>query len=139
MAVLAADDEALARRAVAAQPDNPAGAFWLASILTPTAPDEAIALYRAGLALDPGDGRRWLALAELLVAQGDGQPADDAALEAFLQACHHGDPGANGCSRAAAIAAERGDLEAAIRYYRLSNWSEAEARARELEQRLEGE
>ena len=139
MAVLAADDEALARRAVAAQPDNPAGAFWLASILTPTAPDEAIALYRAGLALDPGDGRRWLALAELLVAQGDGQPADDAALEAFLQACHHGDPGANGCSRAAAIAAERGDLEAAIRYYRLSNWSEAEARARELERELAGE
>ena len=72
------------------------------------------------------------------MAQGGQQP-DDTALDAFLQACRHGDPGANGCARAAAIAAERGDLEAAIRYYRLSNWSEAEARARELEQRLEGE
>ena len=138
MAMLAADDEALARRAVAAQPDNPAAIFWLAAIAAPTAPDEAIALYRAGLALAPSDGRRWLALAELLVAQGGQQP-DDTALDAFLQACRHGDPGANGCARAAAIAAERGDLEAAIRYYRLSNWSEAEARARELEQRLEGE
>ena len=135
MAVLAADDEALARRAVAAQPDNPAGFFWLAAIVAPTAPDEAIALYRAGLALAPSDGRRWLALAELLVAQSGPQP-DDAALDAFLQACRHGDPGANGCARAAAIAAERGDLEAAIRYYRLSNWSEAEARARELERQL---
>ena len=37
--------------------------------------------------------------------------------------CIRDSPGANGCSRAAAIAAERGDLEAAIRYYRLSNWS----------------
>jgi len=138
MAVLAADDEALARRAVAAQPDNPAGYFWLAAIVAPTAPDEAVGLYRAGLALAPGDGRRWLALAELLVAQGGPQP-DDAALDAFLQACHHGDPGANGCARAASIAAERGDLEAAIRYYRLSNWSEAEARAAALERELAGE
>jgi O-antigen ligase/cytochrome c-type biogenesis protein CcmH/NrfG len=135
MAVLAADDVALARRAVAAQPDNPAGFFWLAAIVAPTDPDEAIALYRDGLALAPSDGRRWLALAELLVAQGGPQP-DDAALDAFLQACHHGDPGANGCARAASIAVERGDLETAIRYYRLSNWSEAEARARELERQL---
>jgi O-antigen ligase len=136
MAVLAADDEALARRAVAAQPNSPAAAFWLAAIVAPADADEAIALYRAGLALAPGDGRRWLSLADLLVAQSD-QPPDDAALDAFLQACRHGDPGANGCARAAAIAAERGDLEAAIRYYRLSNWSEAAARATELEGQLE--
>lgn len=138
MAMLAADDEALARRAVAAQPDNPAGFFWLAAIVAPTAPDEAIALYRAGLALAPGDGRRWLALAELLAAQSGPQP-DDAALDAFLQACRHGDPGANGCARAASIAAERGDLEAAIRYYRLSNWSEAATQADELERQLAGD
>ena len=137
MAILAADDEALARLAVANQPNNPDAYFWLAATVAPNAPDEATDLYRAGLALAPDDGRRWLQLADLLVAQGE--PAADAALEAFLQACRHGDPGANGCARAAAIAAERGDLEAAIRYYRLSNWSEAEARARELEQRLEGE
>ncbi len=132
MAVLAADDEALARRALATQPDNPAAHFWLAAILTPTAPDEAIALYRSGLALDPRDGRRWLRLADLLVGRDDA-----AALEAFLQACHNGDPGANGCARAAEIVAAQGDLETAIRYYRLSNWSEARARAEALERQLE--
>ena len=131
MAVLAADDEALARRALATQPDNPAAHFWLAAILTPAAPDEAIALYRSGLALDPTDGRRWLRLADLLVGRDDA-----AALEAFLQACYHGDPGANGCARAAEIVAAQGDLETAIRYYRLSNWSEARARAEELERQL---
>ena len=135
MAVLAADDEELARRALATQPDNPAAHFWLAAVLAPTAPDEAIALYRSGLALDPDDGRRWLRLADLLVAAGD----EAGALEEFLQACHHGDPGANGCAHAAEIVAARGDLETAIRYYRLSNWSETRARVEELERQLAGE
>ncbi len=134
MAVLAADDEALARRALATQPDNPAAHFWLAALLAPAAPDEAIALYRSGLALDPRDGRRWLRLADLLVGRDDA-----AALEAFLQACHNGDPGANGCAHAASIVAAQGDLETAIRYYRLSNWSEARAQAEELERQLAGE
>ena len=131
MAVLAHDDAPLARQAVAAQPDNPAAYFWLAGL---TAPGEAIALYRQGLALDPGDGRRWLALGDLLLGRDD-----DAALEAYVQACLHGDPGANGCAHAAAIVAERGDLETAIYYYRLSNWSEARARADELERQLAGQ
>jgi len=131
MAILAHDDAALARQALAVQPDNPAAYFWLASLAAPDAPDEAITLYRQGLALAPGDGRRWLALAELL----DGRD-EDGALDAYLQACLNGDPGANGCARAAAIAAARGDIETAIRYYRLSNWSEAQAKADELERQL---
>lgn len=131
MAVLAHDDAPLARQAVAAQPDNPAAYFWLAGL---AAPGEAIALYRQGLALAPGDGRHWLALADLLVGRDD-----DAALEAYAQACLNGDPGANGCIHAAAIVAARGDLQMAIHYYRLSNWSEARAKADELERQLAGE
>ena len=76
-----------------------------------------------------------LRLADLLVAAGD----ETGALEEFLQACHHGDPGANGCAHAAEIVAARGDLETAIRYYRLSNWSETRARVEELERQLAGE
>ena len=132
MAVLAHDDAALAQQALTVQPDNPAAYFWLASLSAPDKPDEAVALYRQGLALAPGDGRRWLALAELL----DGRD-EDGALDAYLQACLHGDPGANGCARAAAIVAARGDLETAIRYYRLSNWSEAQAMADELERQID--
>ena len=131
MAVLAHDDAALARQAIAVQPDNPAGYFWLAGLSAAGAPDKSIALYQQGLALAPGDGRRWLALGELLDSRDE-----DAALAAYLQACLHGDPGANGCARAASMVAARGDLETAIRYYRLSNWSEARAQADELERQL---
>lgn len=131
MAVLAPDDEALARAALEAQPDNPAAYFWLAEILAPDAPVEAIALFREGLSYAPADGWRWLALARLL----DGRD-DAAALDAYLQACRNGDPGANGCAHAATIVEAQGDLETAIRYYRLSNWDEAQRRADELESEL---
>jgi tetratricopeptide (TPR) repeat protein len=123
----------LARRAIAAQPDNASGYFWLASLLAAEAPDEAIALYRQGVSLAPEDGRGWLALADLLRAAGDD------ALDAYLQACLHGDPGANGCLRAGSLAEERGDVAAAIEYYRLSNWDTARSKAAELEQRLAGD
>jgi hypothetical protein len=131
MAALVPDDATLAQQAVTSQPDEAAAYFWLASLAAPSAPEKAIPLYRQGLALAPDDGRRWIDLANLLVGRDDA-----AALEAFLQGCYNGDPGANGCARAASIVADQGDLETAIRYYRLSNWSEAHARAEELERRL---
>jgi len=139
VAVLAPDDADLARRAIDAQPGSADGYFWLASLVAgtnahPTAPDEAIALYRLGLGLAPGDGRRWLALAQLLQGRDDA-----AALDAFLQACLHGDPGANGCLGAGQLAEARGDPSAAIDYYRLSNWQGARDRADELERQVAGE
>jgi tetratricopeptide (TPR) repeat protein len=134
MAVLVPDDANLARRAIDARPESAAGYFWLAAMQATEAPEEAIALYRQGLALAPGDGRRWLALGELLL------PRDEsAALDAYLQACLNGDPGANGCGRAGSIAEARGDIQAAIEYYRLSNWSEALSRADELERLSENQ
>lgn len=131
MAVLAPKDVELARAAIAAQPESAAGYFWLAPALAADAPDEAIALYRRGLELAPTEGRRWLALAQLL------RPRDPtAAIEAYLQACRHGDPGANGCLGAGGLAEEQGDLTTAIGYYRLSHWSGALEKADELEQQL---
>lgn len=131
MSVLAGDDVALARRAIAAQPDRAAGYFWLAAAVGGTDPDAAIELYRHGLRIAPEDGHRWLALAELQEPQD--QPA---ALESYLQACRNGDPGANGCLRAGALAEAGGDVQAAIRYYRLSNWQEALDKADELERQF---
>lgn len=131
MSVLAADDAELARRAVASAPRSAAGYFWLAPILADEAPGEAIELYRQGLALAPRDGHRWLALAELL------QPRDEAAaLDAYLKACVNGDPGANGCLRAGGLAEAQGDIPAAIKYYRLSNWEGALEMADKLERQL---
>lgn len=131
MASLAAEDVYLARRAVSAQPESAAGYFWLAPLVAEQAPDEAAALYRRGLRLSPGDGTAWLALADLL------RPTDlVAAEEAYLQACLHGDPGANGCLRAGTLAEARGDTATAIAYYRLSNWAGAREKAAELERLL---
>ena len=86
------------------------------------------------LALAPDSGQRWLELARLLAGRDD-----QASLEAYLQACLNGDPGANGCAHAASIVEARGDLATAIRYYRLSNWEEAQRRADELERSLSGQ
>lgn len=131
MASLAPGDVDLARRAIAAQPQSAAGYFWLAPAVAAGDPEAAIGYYHRGLEIAPHDGRHWLALADLL-AQRD----EAAALDAYLQACLNGDPGANGCLRAGSLAEARGDLTAAVEYYRLSNWEGALARARELELQL---
>jgi len=131
VAALAAGDVELARRAVTGQPQSAAGYFWLAPLMAGETPDEAAALYLSGLRLASGNGVAWLALADLL------RPTDPAAAEeAYLQACRHGDPGANGCLRAGTLAQARGDTAAAIEYYRLSNWDGAQEKAAELERLL---
>ena len=131
MAVLAPIDIELARAAIVAQPESAAGYFWLAPALAAEAPDEAITLFQQGLELSPTDGQRWLALAELLETRDQA-----AALDAYLQACKNGDPGANGCLRAGGVAEAQGDVTAAIEYYRLSKWSGALERANELEKQI---
>ncbi len=134
MSVLAAGDEELARLAITSQPEDATGYFWLAELMTQESPADAVMLYEHGLSLEPGDGQRWIALARLL------QPTDEAAaLNAYLQACLNGDPGANGCLNAGDLAQSRGDTQQAIEYYRLSHYPEARARADELERQLAGQ
>jgi hypothetical protein len=58
------------------------------------------------------------------------------ARNAFIQCCNHGDPGSHGCYNAGRIEQERGQLETAILFYRLSHWEEAHRRADELEASL---
>jgi tetratricopeptide (TPR) repeat protein len=129
MAVLAHDDEPLARQAIQKQPGSAAAYFWLAEIIVGERPQEAIRVYRQGLELDPTDGVRWKALGDLLVERDP-----NGAIEAYLQSCINGDPGANGCWGAGGTAEQQGDIAAAISYYRLSNWEVALQRADELEQ-----
>ena len=122
---------ALAETAVQVQPNSADAWFWLAEVRSQEDPQAAIELYRHGLALRPTDGRRWVALGNLLVSRDP-----QAAIEAYLQACKHGDPGSNGCWNAGKTAERLGDIPAAIRYYRLSQWSVAQSRAAQLEQQL---
>lgn len=129
MRLTAPDDARLAQRAIELRPNDAAGYFWLAS-LSADAPTDAIALYRQGLEREPSRGEVWQALGDLLVADDP-----DGALEAYLQSCLNGDPGANGCLRAGAVAEQQGKIEDAIRYYRLSKYSESQQRAAELERR----
>lgn len=134
MAVLAPSQTSLAREAIARQPESAAGHFWLAEQLTLSDPAEAVGVYLEGLRYAPRDGRKWLALGDLLA---ESQPA--AAQEAYLQACVNGDPGANGCLRAGGIAERQGELQRAIEIYRLSNYEGSRERADELESALAGE
>lgn len=140
--VVAPDHRRLAELAVHERPQSATTWFWLARTLTCmpcgwTAPvyehdrGWVIQVYRQGLALDPFNGLRWRELGDLLAGR-DAQ----AAIEAYLQSCYNGDPGANGCWRAGLTAERLGDIRAAIRYYRLSRWSGALERAAQLEQQL---
>ena len=127
MALFAPENGLLAAQAVQAQPGSAAAYFWQASV-PGTPPEVAVAALRQGLQLAPGDGLRWLALGDLLLA-------DDplAAVEAYLMACLNGDPGGNGCWRAGQTAEALGDPTAALAYYRLSRVDKALARAGQLE------
>jgi tetratricopeptide (TPR) repeat protein len=124
------DRQSLAELAVLVQPDDADTWLWLARVHSQKDPQTAIELYRRGLALRPTDGEGWQELGELLASQDP-----QAAIVAFLQCCYNGDPGYNGCWRAGQTAEQLGDIQAAIHYYRLSDWSGALERARQLEQK----
>jgi tetratricopeptide (TPR) repeat protein len=125
------DRQALAELVVLVQPNSADAWFWLARVRGKEDPQAAIELYRRGLALRPTDGESWQELGELLASQDP-----QAAIAAFLQCCYNGDPGYNGCWHAGQTAEQLGDIQAAIRYYRLSHWPIARDRAAKLEQQL---
>jgi len=105
--------------------------FVMAHILAKSQPERAIQLYRQGLERKPYDGVRWYELGDLL-----SKTNPQAALEAYLQSCHKGDPGSHGCYGAGRIAEELGEFQSAILYYRMSKWEYALQRAAQLEQSL---
>jgi tetratricopeptide (TPR) repeat protein len=125
------DHRPLAELAVQAQPNSADAWFWFAEVQSQKDPQTAIELYRRGLALRPTDSWRWRLLGDLLVDQDP-----QAAIDAYLMSCLNGDSGYNGCLRAGLTAERLGDIQTAIRYYRLSRlpriWQEAER----LEQQL---
>lgn len=125
----ARNDLPLALAAAQSRPDRPEAWFWLGEALSEAGfKDQAIPAYQRSLDLRPNDPLPWCRLGGLL------RPHDAlAARDALLQCCVLGDPGSNGCVNAGAIEAELGNYAAAIRYYRLSHWSEAWRRADELE------
>jgi putative inorganic carbon (HCO3(-)) transporter len=129
--IVAPNNQRLAELAVRAQPESAEAFFWLAKICTKDAPDKAIMLYREGLRLNPHDGLNWRWLGDLLARQDP-----QAAIEAYLQSCYNGDPGANGCWLAGRTAEQLGDTAAAIQYYRMSRWSGAHERAEKLEREM---
>lgn len=126
--VLEPDNLALALAATGIYPDLAEAWFWAGDLQ----PDQRQAYYRQGLTLDPNNGRRWLDLAQIL-RETDPQGA----LAAYLEACYLGDPGYKACQGAGSLAEAMGDVNAAIRYYRLSGWEPIARRADQLEASLE--
>lgn len=107
--------------------------FLWARVTSQVSPDEGLHLYEAGLKIHPEDGFHWREYGDVLVLVN--QP--EAAIDAYLQSCYHGDPGSNGCYRAGLTAEGLGDFQDAIRYYRLSKWSGSLERAARLESQVQ--
>lgn len=126
------EDEELAQVAVQRHPTSSKAWFWIARLHSTDAPTDAIIEYQRGLQLDPSNGLAWRELGDLLVEHDP-----EAAIEAYLQSCYHGDPGFHGCLRAGRTAEEQGDFITAIKYLRLSRWPPARERADELERQLD--
>jgi hypothetical protein len=139
------DNQKLAEESTLLYPESPYSWFWYADTLTdkaslddwtkPSNPldlDRLVLAYRKGLSLDPGNGLRWRRLGDILHVSDP-----QAAIQAYLQSCYHGDPGVNGCYRAGLTAEKLGDLENAVAYYRLSKWSGSLEQADRLEQQLQ--
>jgi len=139
---LAPESQALAETAVSYRPDVAISWFWLVEVrggyrdcvlhnVNKQNWQEIATLLQHGLRLAPHDGLRWRLLGDVLRPY-----APQKAIKAYLQSCHNGDPGSNGCYRAGLLAEELGDYRSAIRYYRLSRWEGAHRRADRVEWRL---
>ena len=122
------DHRELARHALVRHPESAAASFWAARTVRDSDPEDAVALYRRGLAIDPSNGRAWIELGDLLI-----QDEPVAALGAYVEGCRHGDPGLNGCWRAGQAAERLGEIDLAIRTYRRSRWQRARQRAEEID------
>ncbi len=124
----APQDEELAQQATQKQPASAQAWFWLAELTVEESPEQAIHYYRRGLAIDPSGGWDWVRLGRLLEER---EPL--AAIQAYAHACFLDDPGLHGCYGAGYMSEKIGDIEAAIRFYRLSSFPKAQERAAELE------
>ncbi len=127
----APQDKELAQQAAQLQPTSAQAWFWLAELTAEEAPEQAIGFYRRGLAIDPSSGWDWVWLGRLLEER---EP--QAAIQAYARACFLDDPGLHGCYGAGYMSERIGDLQAAIRFYRLSSFPKAQERAAELEQQI---
>jgi len=125
-------DVDMARLATQAYPDNPSAWFWFGEAIAPTDHLSARQAYLRTVALNPGDGLAWCRLGSNYESSGQ----IELAWNAFVNCCYHGDPGMNGCYGAGRMMEKFGNIQQAIRYYRLSRWQGALDRADKLEAQL---
>ena len=130
--VLTPENSKIAQLATQIYPNIAYSWFWLAEVYSPSKPEEAIALYRKSLELNPNDGVAWCRMGYLL-KDYDLQEA----IAASLRCCILGDPGWSGCYHAGLFTEWQGDYATAIKYYRLSLWKDAQDHADELERQLQ--
>lgn len=109
-------DEALARFAEQAHPEQAFAAFWVGETLAQKDLAQAIAAYERGVELAPLDGVRWVELGQLYRRNGQLERA----LHAYDRACRLRDRGGNGCWRAGLLSEALGQNGKAAAYYRLT-------------------
>jgi hypothetical protein len=129
LAGAASSDRLRAHTAVRDHPTSARAWRWWAGTFgpspSPRARPRAIAAWRRAASLAPAQGVAWRRLGDRLAS---GQ-AWAQAMDAYAAACTHGDPGANGCVLAAAVADHLGDHRQAAAFLRRSRWPPAQARA----------
>lgn len=125
-------DQDMALLATQLYPDSSASWFWLGESIAPSDYLSARQAYLHSIKLSPNDGLTWCRLGTSYRQSGEFEKSTDA----FLNCCHNGDPGSNGCYGAGLLMEGLGDPQQAIEYYRLSQWEGALKRADELEHQL---
>jgi tetratricopeptide (TPR) repeat protein len=125
-------DQDMALLATQLYPFSSAAWFWLGETLAPGDHLHARQAYLRNVELSPHEGLTWCRLGVSYERDGEFKKASDA----FLNCCHNGDPGSNGCYGAGRMMEKLGHPQQAIEYYRFSDWEGALKRADELEHLL---
>lgn len=124
----------LAQLAIDLYPNHTAPLYWFINATDPKISASSKPLVERILEINPRDGLAWRYLGIILINEGD----IPAAIEAHINCCFNGDPGANGCYNAGRLYEQVGVYEKAINFYRLSRHEPYRVNADRLEEMLVG-
>ncbi len=111
------EDLGLAQLAIRLYPENSKAWFWLGEALNATDPSKARLAFLQTVKLDPRYSLAWGDLGRIYEGNGEYETAE----EAYLKCCMIADSEGFCCVGAGRIMEQKGNLQKAIEYYRLSN------------------
>ena len=116
-------------------PNETSSLYWLLQASDPAISIDSKPIIEKILQIKPRDGLAWRYLGIILIREGDIL----AAIEAHINCCNYGDPGANGCYNAGRLLEQEGRYEEAITFYKRSYHEPYRVNADRLEIELKNE